>query len=280
MSDAILTVIKWINDLAVNLTGNSNALTGAFGSYLSNVYAYANIVMRSICMPVAYVILALFFVMELYKASVRIDGSGGGTPMGAELVFRVMFKMVVCKMVVDNTPKIMKAIFDVTAELSDKIQDVNGTGQIAGGIKMDTAQELVKDIGFIAGIPVLLLCFIVFLITLLAVAFSNVIIIARFIELYIYLAISPIPIATIPNEELSQIGKNFFKSFAAVCIQGTLIYLVLTFYPMIFNQALFNIEGETESIYTVIFGTLGYSIVLILAVFSTGKWAKSICGAM
>lgn len=280
MSDAILTVIEWINNLAVNLTGNSNALTGSFGSYLNQVYEYADTVMHSVCMPVAYVILALFFVMELYKASVRIDGSGGGTPMGAELVFRVMFKMVVCKMVVDNIPLIMKAIFDVTAELSDKIQDVNGTGQIAGGIDMAKAQDLVGDIGFIAGIPVLLLCFIVFLITLLAVAFSNVIIIARFVELYIYLAISPIPIATIPNEELSQIGKNFFKSFAAVCIQGTLIYLVLTFYPMIFNQALFNIEGETESIYTVIFGTLGYSIVLILAVFSTGKWAKSICGAM
>lgn len=281
MSDAILKVLQWINDITVELTGNSNALTGAFGSYLDRVYEYADTVMRSVCMPVAYVILSLFFVMELYKASVRIDGSGGGTPLGAELVFRVMFKMVVCKMVVDNIPLVMKAIFDVTAELSQKINGINSGESIQGGMNLEQAETLVSDIGFIPGIPVLLLCFIVFLITLFAVAFSNVIIITRFIELYIYLAISPIPIATIPNDELSQIGKNFFKSFAAVCIQGTLIYLVLTFYPMIFNQA-FQDAATTENsnIYMLLFGTLCYSVVLILAVFSTGKWAKSICGAM
>lgn len=281
MSEAILTVLQWISDLSVKLTGNSAALTGTFGSYLNRVYEYANTVMQSVCMPVAYVILALFFVMELYKASTRIDGSGGGTPLGAEMVFRVMFKMVICKMVVDKVPLLMKAIFDVTAELSQSIRNLNSGEEISKGMELAEAEKVVSDIGFIPGIPVLLLCFIVFLITLFAVAFANVIIITRFIELYIYLAVSPIPIATIPNEELSQIGKNFFKSFAAVCIQGTLIYLVLTFYPMIFNQAFQDTTtAENTNIYMILLGTLSYSIVLILAVFSTGKWAKSICGSM
>lgn len=281
MSEAILTVLQWISDLSVKLTGNSAALTGTFGSYLNRVYEYANTVMQSVCMPVAYVVLALFFVMELYKASTRIDGSGGGTPLGVEMVFRVMFKMVICKMVVDKVPLLMQAIFDVTAELSQSIRDLNSGEGISKGMELAEAEKVVSDIGFIPGIPVLLLCFIVFLITLFAVAFANVIIITRFIELYIYLAVSPIPIATIPNEELSQIGKNFFKSFAAVCIQGTLIYLVLTFYPMIFNQAFQDTTtAENTNIYMILLGTLSYSIVLILAVFSTGKWAKSICGAM
>lgn len=281
MSEAILTVLQWISDLSVKLTGNSTALTGTFGSYLNRVYEYANTVMQSVCMPVAYVVLALFFVMELYKASTRIDGSGGGTPLGVEMVFRVMFKMVICKMVVDKVPLLMKAIFDVTAELSQSIRNLNSGEEISKGMELAEAEKVVSDIGFIPGIPVLLLCFIVFLITLFAVAFANVIIITRFIELYIYLAVSPIPIATIPNEELSQIGKNFFKSFAAVCIQGTLIYLVLTFYPMIFNQAFQDTTtAENTNIYMILLGTLSYSIVLILAVFSTGKWAKSICGAM
>ena len=261
--------------------GDSNALTGAFGSYLSSVYSYADSVMRSVCMPVAYVILALFFVMELYKASIRIDGAGGGSQLGAELVFRTMFKMVVCKMVVDQVPLIMKTIFDVTAEISQKIDGINNNGSISGGINIDEAQAAIGNIGVIQGIPVLLLCFIVFLITLFAVAFSNVIIVTRFLELYVYLAISPIPLATIPNDELSQIGKNFLKSFAAVCIQGTLIYLVLTFYPKIFNQAFQeSTGGGNAEIHSILIGTLCYSVVLILAIFSTGKWAKSICGAM
>lgn len=281
MSGAILSVLRWIGNLTVNVMGDSNALTGAFGSYLNSVYSYADSVMRSVCMPVAYVILALFFVMELYKASIRIDGAGGGTQLGAELVFRTMFKMVVCKMVVDQVPLIMKTIFDVTAEISQKIDGINNNGSISGGINIDKAQAAIGNIGVIQGIPVLLLCFIVFLITLFAVAFSNVIIVTRFLELYVYLAISPIPLATIPNDELSQIGKNFLKSFAAVCIQGTLIYLVLTFYPKIFDQAFQDSTGGGNAeIHSILIGTLCYSVVLILTIFSTGKWAKSICGAM
>lgn len=67
MSGAILSVLKWIGNLTVNVMGDSNALTGAFGSYLSSVYSYADSVMRSVCMPVAYVILALFLLWSFIK---------------------------------------------------------------------------------------------------------------------------------------------------------------------------------------------------------------------
>ena len=89
----------------------------------------------------------------------------------------------------------------------------------------------------------------------------------RFIEIYMYVAISPIPIATFPSEDLSQIGKNFLKSFAAVCLQGTLIYLILTFFPVILSDNLLN-ENSAPLIYSYI------PFVLILAVFGANRYAK------
>ena len=118
--------------------------------------------------------------------------------------------------------------------------------------------------------------FITNLIVQIAVKMAQIIVIARFVELYLYFCVAPIPIATLPSGEMSQIGKNFLKSFAAVCLQGTLIYLVLSFFPFIAD---FFLEGSDN--FLVIAGNMiGYAILLIVAVWSTQKWAKSICNAM
>ena len=55
---------------------------------------------------------------------------------------------------------------------------------------------------------------------------------------------------------------------------------MLSFFPILFNSGFLGNSGAAGSIYLSLLGVLGYSIVLILAIFSTGKWAKSICNAM
>ena len=102
---------------------------------------------------------------------------------------------------------------------------------------------------------------------------------ARMIELYIYTAIAAIPIATLGGGELSSIGKNFLKGFAAVSIQGTIIFIVLNF----FGAFVANIPANTLSannITDVLFQSLLYTFLLVLAVFSSGRFSKSICNAM
>ena len=100
----------------------------------------------------------------------------------------------------------------------------------------------------------------------------QIICIARFIEIYVYIAISPIPIATFPSDDLNQIAKGFLKSFAAVCLQGAFIYLILSFFPILVSS---NILGDTSA-----WGLLLYSLILALGVFSSSRWAKSVCNAM
>lgn len=54
----------------------------------------------------------------------------------------------------------------------------------------------------------------------------------RFFKIYLYTALAPIPLSTLAGEPTSQIGKNFIKSFCAVCLEGAIIILAC----IIFSQ--------------------------------------------
>lgn len=280
MGDTIITVLDWINDLLKGIGGDDSKLILPLDAVMPSIYEYSLKIMDFVILPVAYTILALFFVLELYKASIRTDAAGAGSHLGAEMVFRVMFKMVVCKVVVDETPNILSAIYNLTTGITKSISSVVTSSGTTGGIDVVALEPSVSHLGVIEGIPVLLLTFLVFLITLIAVTLVDIIVTARFIELSVYICIAPLPLATLPNEEMSQIGKNFLKSFAAVSVQGILLFIVLSFFPVLLTDALVASPGSSGDITAAMVGVLGYSIVLVLAIFSTNRWAKAICNAM
>ena len=47
----------------------------------------------------------------------------------------------------------------------------------------------------------------------------------RYFSLYMYAAIAPIPLAAFAGESTAQIGVQFLKSYAGVCLQGAIIVL-------------------------------------------------------
>ena len=116
------------------------------------------------------------------------------------------------------------------------------------------------------------------LISLLASVLVNVVVTGRFLQMYVYLAVAPIPISTMPHHEFSGIAKNFFKGFMAVSIQGTLIYMVQLFYPFLLKTAFEN--ADHSGAMGLVAAVIGFSILLIFAVFQTNAWAKSLTTAM
>jgi len=47
----------------------------------------------------------------------------------------------------------------------------------------------------------------------------------RFFKLYLYTAISPIPLSTFASDTTQQVGVSFIKSYSAVCLEGAIIVL-------------------------------------------------------
>ena len=112
-------------------------------------------------------------------------------------------------------------------------------------------------------------------------------------ELYVYLAVSPLPCAFFPLGDgngggFSRVTGKFFKSFAAVCLQGVMIILCMRIFNLIIggtlNEMVQNaINSGAEP--SIIVGDLCYvmllgAIVLLMSIFKCGTWAKGILDAM
>ncbi len=272
------TLKRWMEELLSNfgsLGSETTFINQAIKAFNIELYGYVKTIMENAVMPVAYTILALFFMLELYKASQRVEGIGGGSSLGAEVIFKAMFKMALCKLAVDSSLLFMEAIYSVFQQITTGISltMTGGPGIEEGLLDLNAINNHIDSLGLGGQIGMFVELFIIRQGVIIIFALVNVICIGRFIEIYMYVAISPIPIATFPSEDLSQIGKNFLKSFAAVCLQGTLIYLILTFFPVILSKNLLN-ENSAP------FDLLLYSLVLILAVFGANRYAKSMLNAV
>lgn len=271
------TISAWIQNLA---TGNS-MLVANIDSWSSSLYNALLAGMQAVVLPVAYSIMALFLLLELVHVAQRADANNSTLP--AEIIFKVLFKYILVKLAIDSSALILTAIYQVTTSLTFNmgtyLGSIGSAGEVAGIASMaDTIEEMSFWSQFVSLIPMLL----ALLIVGLSVLMAQIIVVARFIEIYVYVTISPVPMATLAGDDLGSIGKSFLKSFTAVCIQGFLIYLVLAFFPEILRTSLFNL-GEAEGVggfLGSLFGIIGYSIVLLIAIFSCKNWSKAICNAM
>lgn len=269
--------LEYINDLIIGI-GQNGDLVSTLSAFNPTLYGFVTAIMDGVIKPVAYTILALFFVLELYNASLKVGDGGGGTDFGAKIVFGAMFKMVLCKVAVDSTSLIMNAIYSVSLTLTTGISGIMSGGTTSGGMDLAAMQVVVDGMGLGDQIGTVIELFIIKTVVQIVVLLVQIIVIARFIELYVYIAVSPIPLATFPSDEMSSIAKGFLKSFAAVCLQGTLIFVVLAFFPPLFNAAILGDIGSM-GMTAALWSIMGYSIILALAVFASGRWAKSIMSA-
>lgn len=279
MDEAIITYLQTINDWITQIYYYGD-MTSGLEAVLPNVYKWCITIAETIIMPVAYVILALFFVLELYKTSVRSEEFGIGSQFGASVVFKVMFKFVVCKTVLESTILIMKAIYSLTSSITTKMASVMSATDSPTTLDIATLSSEVEKYEFFELIGPLIICIVILLMVIGCSIFAKIIVTARFIQIYAYLALAPIPIATFAGEEMSQIGKGFLKSFAAVCLQGTIIFLVLSFFPAVFSGVFTKAGGSGVDLIGALAGAIGYCFVLVVALAQTGKWSKQICNAV
>ena len=273
MPDFIMGLLESINNSLTNLSA-SDALTGSLGSFSSSLYRYIILIQTNVALPIAYAVLSLFCVLALYDAAVKSEHVGSNT-MGVEIIVHLLIKLSLCIWAIENCADILNAIYDLTAYFTEQVSSYLSPSNLSG-LDMDALEAAVDDLDFWSQFGSTIIMMVTWFIMQFSIMLAKIVVIVRFIELYLYFCVAPVPIATLPSPEMSQIGKNFLKSFAAVCIQGTLIFLVLSFFPYIANGLL----SDSNSFLEIAVGMIGYAVVLIIAVFSTNKWSKSICNAM
>ena len=238
--------------------GQNSGLLSSLTDWNSTLAGYADSISTGVVMPVALTLLALFMILELYNATQRIAMNGSNNAFTIQQIALVMLKIVVCRWAVVHTTEILNALFEVASTVTVGISDYVGSGEVNTTVDIENA---------IAALPGWMLRIVNIVV--------NTIVAARFIELYVYNAMASLSIATLCYQELHGIAVNFLKSYLAVALQGAVLYLVIGFYP-----ALAGSLGTGGSITEQAWAMLGQSVILLVAVFMSGKFTKAITNAM
>lgn len=115
----------------------------------------------------------------------------------------------------------------------------------------------------------------IFLLTVVIV----IVMASRIIEIFMYLGISPIPMATMMNNEWGQIGKNWIKGLLALSFQGFFIIIALGLFQTIFNNVISDITAASAGVIMSMLMLAGYTGALIFTILRSGQISKSIFNA-
>ena len=102
----------------------------------------------------------------------------------------------------------------------------------------------------------------------------------RMFSLWMYAAISPIPLSAFAGEPTSSVGKNFLRSYAGVCLQGVVIALACIIFSALATSAP-TVDPNTSAITAVwsYVGSLAFNLlVLVGAVKGCDRIVKEIMG--
>ena len=208
-------------------------------------------------------LVSMFFAIQLCNDAMLLK------IQSYEQVFKLFFKFILAKVIVQNAKGIMGIIYNgfnaVAASLGEQNYGfLSAFGTDALVVKPSDAGFLNLNylVKYLEAMPS-------YLILMAACWVINLILIGRLYEIIVYTVISPIPLATFAGEGWHDIAKAFIKSYAAVCLQG--IVVVVMFYA--FSQVA-ELLGGTSTI-----GITITALSLALGVAKSGQWARQAVGA-
>ena len=169
---------------------------------------------------IGYGLLVLFFAAGLVKTC------GSFTDMKKpEHVVKAFIRFALAQGAVMSGMELLTAIFSIVQGIVANIMSHSG---MAGGTVTELPSEIVDKIEAVGMLESIPLWIVTLLGSLLITVLSFVMILTvygRMFKLYMYTAIAPIPLATFAGEPTANVGKNFIRSYAGVCLQGLVIAL-------------------------------------------------------
>lgn len=165
-------------------------------------------------------LLVLFFVFGLVKTCTSYQEI-----KRPEQAFKLFIRFAIARGLVVYGMDFMLAIFDIIQGITSTIMETVGIGTASETLLPPEIISAIEDVGFLDSIPL-------WAVTLLGSTFITILsfimiltVYGRFFKLYMYTAISPIPLSTSAGESTQSICYTFLKSYAGVCLEGSIIVL-------------------------------------------------------
>ena len=227
---------------------------------------------QNVILPIAGIILTFVMCYELIQIIIQKNNMHD---IDTWVFFKWIFKTFIAVLLVSNTWQIVSAIFYLGNNLVTQ-----ASATISTNVGIDTATAITnlidslqdKNIGELIGLY-MSSGFVFISINLLTICVFLVIY-ARIIEIYLVTSLAPIPFATFTNHDWSHVGQNYLKSILALAFQGFLIMVCMGIYAVLLNNITF-----TDDLAATMWICVGYTALLVYALFKTGSVSKSIFSA-
>ena len=203
-------------------------------------------------------------------------------------VIACLIKVVICKALIDYTDVILEALYFKGTEMIDALSDETLNPKALKTMLIQAYSDGYADDGKIKTMISNIGLFATRLIALVVIQISGVIIMVmatvRRIELTFLSAISPIAFCFAPYKDTSNITVRFVTNYFSVVLQGLMMVASFTLYNTLiagYIKVSGDFSGDVMSkVMTAEDGwiLLMYTIILIMCLAFSGKWAKTALG--
>jgi hypothetical protein len=217
--------------------------------------------------------LVLFFVVGV----LRTCGSFAETRR-PETALKLFVRFAIAKGVVTYGLEVMLALFHI---VQGTISTIIGAAGIGAAQQTTLPAEIVTAIencGFFESIPL-------WAVTLIGSLFITVLsfilimsVYGRFLKLYLYTAIAPIPLSALASEPTQNVGISFLKSYAAVCLEGTIIVLACIIFSLFATSA--PAVDPNAAAVSMVWSYVGEVVFNLLILVGTVKMADRVVREM
>ncbi|GHU52734.1 hypothetical protein AGMMS49975_09140 [Clostridia bacterium] len=255
----------------------------------------------NVALPIAGFILTFVLCCELVS---MVTDKNSLQDVDTFMFFKYVFKAAIAVFLVSHAFTMSSAVFDVAQFAITKAAALDTTS--ADALKIDQLTELLQneqneinshsvDIDKMSKeeakatsdfmlaklksyAPVILEVLIVRLGLYFLVIYILIIAYSRMIEIYLYLSMASIPLATVSNREWGNIGTNYAKNLAALGLQGVFIIVCIIIYGVLV-QDFAGGASDMKELRDGLFQVLIYSALLAMSISKSHAMAKSIMSA-
>lgn len=222
-------------------------------------------------MPIAWILLSMFMMFDMVRVIERSQAKGYDQMM---LICQVLLKILIAKAILENGTVIIAAIFEISSQIIKNGKSLLPVGNVEIAPDTSAFADAFDDSSILSLLWYSIEAGLLSIAQKITTLIAKVIIQLRFVEIYAFTAVSSLAFSTFPSEEYSQIGKNYIKRLSATALHVVFICAVLYCYVTILTKISF--VGIADDPTGSLFSAFGYSILMVIALFQTGGWSKSL----
>ncbi|MDY2509750.1 MAG: CD0415/CD1112 family protein [Ruminococcus callidus] len=261
------------------LTKHPAQFTGSAGSAPTGYGIWSTIetLCNNVVVPIGGFILTIILLNDLIQTVIR---GNNFKDFDDSIFIKWIIKALCGVILVSNVFYIASGLFSFGTNVC-----ANGLTSLFGsGSYLSTTLALKKSALNSLGLGELITVWFISLIVHLGVMILMVAIVitlaSRIIEVFMYLSISPIPMATMMDGgEWSGIGKNWIKQLLALSFQGFFIIVALAIFKTLFSNMITALNSGADGVIMQMAMLLGYTAALIFTILRTGAISKSVFNA-